>query len=125
MSPSCCLLGPLPIACILGALIATGAPAASAQEAPAPRPTIEQCEQAQRDVESLRRALGEAQNRVSAKESRVRKLKRAITRTSSRRKRRQLKRKLTGARRSRRIAKDGAAETEARLTAARKRLREC
>lgn len=111
--------------CILGALMAIGAPAASAQEAPAPPPTIEQCEQAQQDVESLRRALAEAQNRVSAKESRVRKLKRAITRTSSRRKRRQLKRKLTGARKSLRMAKDGAAETEAQLTAARETLREC
>ena len=117
--------------CILAALIAIGAPAASAQDAappqdaPAPPPTLEQCEQAQQDVESLRRALAEAQNRVSAKESRVRKLKRAITRTSSRRKRRQLKRKLTGARKSLRMAKDGAAETEAQLTAARETLREC
>lgn len=125
MTRSCSHLMPLPVACILGALIAMGAPAASAQEAPAPPPTIEQCEQAQQDVESLRRTLAEAQNRVSAKESRVRKLKRAITRTSSRRKRRQLKRKLKSARKSLKMAKEGVAETEAQLTAARETLREC
>jgi septal ring factor EnvC (AmiA/AmiB activator) len=111
--------------CILAALMAIGAPAASAQEAPAPPPTIEQCEQAQKDVESLRRVLAEAQDQVSAKESRVRKLKRAINRTSSRRKRRQLKRKLTGARRSLRAAKADAEEIEAQHTAARETLREC
>ena len=57
--------------CILAAIIAIGAPAASAQEAPPPPPTNEQCEQAQRDVESLRPALADANNQVAAKESRV------------------------------------------------------
>jgi septal ring factor EnvC (AmiA/AmiB activator) len=125
MTRSCSHLKALPVPCILGALIAIGAPAAAAQDATAPPPTIEQCEQAQRDVESLRPALAEARDQVSAKESRVRKLKRAINRTSSRRKRRQLKRKLAGARKSLRMAKDGAEETEAQLTAARETMSQC
>ena len=113
------------IFCILGAFIAISAPAASAQEAQPPPPTNEQCEQAQQDVESLRRALGEAQNQVSAKQTRVGKLKRAINRTSGKRKRRQLKRKLAVARTSLRRATADAQETQARLAAARERLREC
>ncbi len=115
----------LPALCISGALIAIGAPAASAQDAPNSSPTIEQCEQAKQDVESLRPALAEARSQVSAKESRVTKLKRAIKRTSSRKKKRQLRRKLAGARESLSRAKAGAEETEAKLTAARERLGQC
>ena len=111
--------------CILGALIAIGAPAASAQEAPPPPPTNEQCEQAQKDIESLRPAVAVAQGQVSAKQSRVTRLKQAIKRTSSRRKKRQLRRKLAAARTSLKRATANAEDIQARLTAARETLRGC
>ena len=99
--------------------------AASAQDAPTPPSTIEECEQAKQDIESLRPALAEARAQVSAKESRVKKVKRAIRRTSSKRKKRQLRRKLAGARRSLGRAKADVEETEAKLTAARERMGQC
>ena len=66
MTRSCSHLKALPALCILGALIAFSAPAASAQDAPGSpppgsTPTNEQCEQAQQDVASLRHGSGGGQ----------------------------------------------------------------
>ena len=129
MTRSCSHLKALPALCIVGALVASA-------RRPRRRKTLrlllrrvpsanEQCEQAQQDAASLRGALAEANNQVSAKASRVTALKRAFNRTSSKRKRRQLKRKLTGARKSLSTAKARAEEIRAQLTAARETLGQC
>ena len=121
MTRSSSHLKALAATCILGAALAAGAPPASAQQAEPP-PAVQDCEQAKNEVESLRSSLAKAIKEVAAKESQVKKLSRAAKRTSSKAKKRKLKRKLKVARGLRDQAIDDKLQYEEQLKAAREKL---